>query len=175
VSAGPAPEFSRLVDLRQIVAAPVTLTATEAERAALAARFALVSVESLEATVTLQADGDRVTAKGRMKARWTQPCAISGEDLPQHTDEALALVFVPDTATWNPDEEIELDDSDLDEIPYTGTTFDLGEALAQTLALAIDPFAEGPHADRARKTAGIVSEDASGPLAAALASLVKKD
>ena len=53
----------------------------------------------------------------------------------------------------------------------------LGEAIAQTLALAIDPYREGPDADEARKKAGIVSDEdhaPSGPLAEALAGL-KKD
>ena len=49
--------------------------------------------------------------------------------------------------------------------------------MAQTLALAIDPYREGPDADEARKKAGIVSDEdhaPSGPLAEALAGL-KKD
>ena len=72
----------------------------------------------------------------------------------------------------SPDEEVELLADELDEIPFTGDSFDLGEAVAQTLALAIDPYAEGPQAERARAEAGIVTDDApAGPLAAALAAL----
>ena len=37
-----------------------------------------------------------------------------------------------------------------DEIGYSGTIFDIGEAVAQSLALAIDPFATGPQAEAAR-------------------------
>lgn len=52
---------------------------------------------------------------------------------------------------------------------------DLGEAVAQSLGLAIDPYAIGPDADTARKEVGIVQEgEQEGPLAAALAAL-KKD
>ena len=70
------------------------------------------------------------------------------------------------------DDEIELDDAACDEIEYEGTAFDLGEAVAQTLALAIDPFAEGPNAEAARKAAGLSDESSSGPFAA-LAALRK--
>ena len=71
--------------------------------------------------------------------------------------------------------EIELAADDLDEIEYSGITFDLGEAVAQSLGLAIDPYAEGPNADATRKAAGISSDDEpSGPLAEALKAL-KKD
>jgi hypothetical protein len=71
--------------------------------------------------------------------------------------------------------ELELEADDCDEIEYSGDMFDLGEAVAQTLGLAIDPYAEGPGADAARKAAGIVAEgEQEGPLAALLAGL-KKD
>lgn len=159
------PEFSRLIDRRQITAAPLTLSANEAERAALAARFGLVRVDRLEATVTLAASGDRVEAKGTLDAAWVQPCAISAEDLPQQAQEKLSLRFVHAATIPDPDEEIELSAEDADEVEYSGHSFDLGEALAQSLALAIDPFATGPQAEAARKKAGLSGEDASGPFA----------
>lgn len=162
----PAAEFSRLIDLRQIGPAPLTLTATDTERAALATRFGLVRLDRMEATVTLQADGDVVTANGRLAADWVQPCAVSGEDLAQRSDARVTFRFVPTGTPFAPDAEIELSEGDCDEIEYSGMHFDLGEALAQSLALAIDPFATGPEAEAARQAAGILSEGASGPFAA---------
>lgn len=169
------PEFSRLVDLRQITAAPVTLVATEPERACLAARFSLLRIDRLEATVSLEAAGDVVAATGRLHAEWVQPCAVSGEDLAQSADEPIALRFVPARTDHAPDEEIELSESELDDIEYSGTSFDLGEAIAQSLALAIDPFAAGPEAEAARKAAGIVSEGEASPFAALAGLKLKKD
>ena len=99
-----------------------------------------------------------------------QSCAISGEDLPVAIDEPVELRFVPEE-TPNA-EEVELEESELDEIPYDGRLFDLGEAVAQSLALAIDPYAVGPEAERTRKEAGLADEAASGPFAA-LAALKK--
>jgi len=169
------PEFSHLVDLRQISAAPVVLKANAGEREALAARFGLVRLDQLEATVSLEADGPVVRATGRMTAAWIQPCAISGEDLAQSADEPIDLRFVPARTDHAPDAEIELSESELDEIEYAGTSFDLGEAVAQSLALAIDPFASGPEAEAARTKAGIVSEDEVSPFAALRALKLKKD
>jgi len=172
----PAPEFSRMVDLRQITEAPLTIRATPEECRALARRFGLVSVGQLDATVSLIADGAVVNATGRMNAAWVQACAVSAEDLPMTAQVALAFRFVPETQAHAPDEEVELSDAELDEIGYAGTSFDLGEAVAQSMALEIDPFATGPEAARARAAAGIIDETASGAFAAlAGLKLDKKD
>ena len=175
----PAPEFSRPVSLRQIVGHPLQLEANEAERTALAHRFAISKVESLQADVSLDRKGDKVDAKGTLVADIVQPCAVSGEDFPVHIEEEIGFRFVPegaiDPALAEGDEiEIELEASDLDEIDYVGDAIDLGEAIAQTLALAIDPYAEGPDADAVRREAGITGDDApSGPLAEALGAALK--
>lgn len=168
------PEFSRIVKLRAISGAPVMLEASEAERAALATRFGISAVDRLTASVDLVRKGERVRAEGSLIADVVQACAISGEDFGHRIEEAIALAFVP--AGGVPEsEEIELDADDLDEIEYEGEAFDLGEAVAQTLGLVIDPYAEGPDADTARRKAGLVSDDvAGGPLAEALRAL-KKD
>ena len=168
-------DFTRMIDLRQITEAPVVLTATPAQCAGLAARFGLVALNRLEASVALEADGPKVSAKGRLVADWVQSCAVSGEDLAQSADEPIDLRFVPERTDHRPDEEIELTESELDEIEYAGTAFDLGEAVAQSLALAIDPFACGPGADSARQTAGIVSEGEASPFAALKGLKLGKD
>lgn len=167
------PEFSRMVDRRSITAEPVVLTAEEAERAALAKRLDIVGVDALTAEVSLEADGEEVRATGHLDAAIVQSCAVSGEDLPVTISEALDLLFVPEAsiAPADPDEEIELSEEELDEIPYSGTAFDLGEAVAQSLALAIDPFATGPEADEARRRHGMLEEGSAGPLAEALKGL----
>ena len=166
-----APEFSRIVDRRHLTAPPVKLVANEGERRALASRFGLVRIDRLEAVVELEADGDAVIANGTLSAEIVQSCAVSGDDLPVTISEPVALRFVPEKRVET--EELELAEEELDEIPYSGTSFDLGEAVAQSLALAIDPFATGPDADRVRKEKGLSDEAASGPFAA-LAAL-KKD
>jgi uncharacterized metal-binding protein YceD (DUF177 family) len=160
-----------MVDLRQVIDKPVAIEATSEERMALARRFALVRIDRLEAEVALTVDGDAVDAKGRLRAAVVQSCAISGDDLPVTIDEPLVLRFVPEVEVT--ESEIELEESQLDEIPYNGTAFDLGEAVAQSLALAIDPYAVGPDAERVRQDGGLLDPGTAGPFAA-LATL-KKD
>lgn len=166
-------ELAHWIDARHLPAAPVRIEADAAQRAALAERFGLVAVNSLTGEFALEPDGAAVRASGRLAAGIVQSCAVSGEDLPVAIDEPLTLRFVPEGTAPSPDEEIELDSDDCDEIAMEGTRFDLGEALAQSLALAIDPYAVGPQAAEARRKAGIVDEAASGPFAA-LAALKPK-
>ena len=173
MSETPAPEYSHMVDLRQVNDVPLTLEPDEAARRRLAGRFAITAIPAMRAVVQLQREGERVTATGRIVADVIQACRISAEDFPVHIDEPLRLRFVPPVGEIIPDEEVELTADDCDEIEYTGTAFDLGEALAQTLALAIDPFAEGPNADAFRAEHGLTGETPTGPFAA-LAAL-KKD
>lgn len=173
-------ELQRMVKLRPLPAKPIEIEANEAERVALAYRFALPAVESLAAQISLEEDGKAVLARGRLQAQIMQSCAISGEEFPVSIDEPVLLRFVEEGAidpALSVDEEIEIELSgeDCDEIEFSGDAFDLGEAVAQSLGLAIDPYATGPNADAAREKAGITSDDTpSGPLAAALAAL-KKD
>lgn len=177
-SALPPSELSRMIKARALPAAAVVIEADAAERAALASRFGLGAVESLHAEVALEAKPRAIRATGRLRAAIMQPCAVSGEDFPVTIDEPIDLRFVEESRTppgEDEDIELELEADDCDEIEYAGEMFDLGEAVAQSLGLAIDPYAEGPEADAARKAAGIVREgEQEGPLAAMLAAL-KKD
>jgi uncharacterized metal-binding protein YceD (DUF177 family) len=172
----PPPELTRMIKARPLPAAPVVIEASAEECAALAARFGLGAVESLRADIALEQKPRAIRATGRLHAQIMQPCAISGEDFPVTIDEPVELRFVeenqrPSSAA----DDIELEADDCDEIEFSGEMFDLGEAVAQTLGLAIDPYAEGPNADAARLAAGIVQEgEQDGPLAALLAGL-KRD
>lgn len=171
----PPSELTRMIKARPLPGEPVVIEASAEERAALAARFGLGAVESLRAEVALEQKPRAIRATGRLRAAIMQPCAISAEDFPVTIDEPLDLRFVEDNARPLAEgDEIELEADDCDEIAYSGEMFDLGEAVAQTLGLAIDPYAEGPNADAARKAAGIVAEgEQDGPMAAMLAALRK--
>lgn len=169
-------ELSRPVRSRALPGGAVNVDANEAERAALAARFAISGVEAFSARVMLsEADGG-IAATGDLTATIVQPCAVTREDFTYSLSEPVNLLFVPAgmATRYAEDEEIELAESAPDEIEYEGESFDLGEALAQTLGLALDPYREGPGANAARKAAGIASDEdpaPTGPLAEALRSL----
>ena len=167
-----SPEFSRRIDIRNLPGGTLKLEADAAERAALAERIGIESIEQLDAEASFVRTGTTVDVSGRIKAAVTQLCSISNEPFRVSIDESLLLRFVPGVVSHQPDEEIEIDSEACDEIPYEGTQFDLGEEIAQSLALAIDPYATGPNADRVRKEAGLSDEAGRGPFAA-LAALRK--
>ncbi|WP_420136990.1 YceD family protein [Sphingomonas sp.] len=162
------PEFSRPVRLDELGGTPrsLTLAADESERAALAQRFDLMEIGRLEADADLVRDGDIVIATGRLHAEVVQICVASGGPVPAAVAEAFTLRFVPTPAGGEAEEEMELDEGDLDEIFYEGGAIDLGEAVAQTLALALDPFPRAPDADAALREAGVLPEEDAGPFAA---------
>lgn len=167
-------ELSRPVKAKGLKDEAYLVEATPEELQALAERFSLSSLAFLRAEISLTPDGNAIVATGRMEAKWLQACSISGEDFKASAKEPLQFRFVPPRKVV-PDEEIELAAEELDDIEFEGDSFDLGEAVAQSLGLAIDPFATGPKADAARKEKGIVKEgEQDGPMAEMLAAL-KKD
>lgn len=185
VSAPPTPELSRVIKIKGLPGDPLVIEADAGERAALAARFGLPGIDGLRAVIELEQRGSAIRAFGTLRAAIRQACAISGEEFPANVEDELDLRFVEE-GTFDTDMgqgsepgslsgaeiEIELDAEDCDEIEYSGDAFDLGEAIAQTLGLAIDPYAEGPEADAARDVAGIVAEgERDGPLAEMLKGL----
>ena len=147
------------------------LIADEAERRAIAKRLDLDSLDHFEAHVTLSRRGDVVRAGGRIGASLQQTCVVTGEPVPAHVDDPFNLAFVrePDAAA---DEEIELGEGDCDTVFYDGGTIDLGAAIADTLALSLDPYPRSAEADAALKEAGVMSEAEASPFAV-LAKLKK--
>lgn len=174
------PELTRMVKARLLPADAVLIEADERERVALATRFAIASIERLSARIELEQCQKGVRAEGTLEADITQNCSVAGEPFPVRIKETIALRFIEEgTASLTPSEDDEIDfdltAEDCDEIEYAGDSFDLGEAVAQSLGLAIAPYAEGPSASEARSQAGIVEEgQQDGPLAAGLAALRKK-
>lgn len=165
-----APEFARpeRVDTIGTGDRTVTIEATKAECAALAARFELLAVERLAAEFRVRRDASGIIAEGRVRAAVVQACSVTDEPLAVAVDETVALRFV---ATGDAsEEEIELEADALDTVPYDGAAIDLGEAAAETMALALDPFPRGPNAAAALRAAGVLSEEEARP-AGALAGL----
>lgn len=171
------PEFSRTWRLDVLgIDRAVDISAEPEERAALAKRFGLQSLDLLSATATLHPTAAGIEAKGRIKAKAVQSCVITGEPVPTDVNQPFVIRFVPeDMAPMG--EEVELDADDCDIMEHDGQMIDLGEAVAQTLGLALDPYPRAPDADARVKAAGILSEEEAGPFGA-LASLkdkLKKD
>jgi uncharacterized metal-binding protein YceD (DUF177 family) len=169
------PEFSRIVRLDSLGEAEraEAIEADAAERRALARRFGLAALDALSARLTLLRQGTEVMLAGRLHARVTQSCVASGAPIPAEIDEPVALVFRPMPADGVPDDEIELEGDELDVLFHDGAAIDVGEAVAQSLALALDPYPRAPEAEAALSEAGVRSEAEAGPFAA-LAALKGK-
>jgi len=137
-----SPELSRIVRLSEIGSAPRPehIEARPAERDALVERFGLASLDRLEADLTVRREAAGVRVKGRVTAAGAQVCIISSEPVPAKIDEPVDLLFASDSPTAKPDEEIELGERDLDVVPLEGGSVDLGEAVAQSFGLALDPY-----------------------------------
>ena len=152
----------------------VDLTADEAERSAICGRLGLEAVNRLDAHTTLSRDGDVVRAEGRLAASLTQSCVITRDPVAAHVDEPFELLFMPAPVTGSPDEEIELGAPDCEVVFYDGGVIDLGSAIADTLALSLDPYPRSASADAALKEAGVMSEEQASPFAV-LAKLRKDE
>lgn len=167
------PEFSRPERIDTIGERDrvIDVAADAGERAALVRRFDLVSLDSLEASWTIRREAAGIAARGRVRATLAQPCSVTGEPVPATVDEEARLLFVPEGDAS--EEELELDADAADTIFYDGAAIDLGEAAAETMALALDPFPRAPGAEEALREAGVRGDDEpdTGGAFGALASL----
>jgi len=165
------PEFSRpfRIDTLGPAARPVSISAEEGERTSLARRFGLQGIAQLEADAELTCHGEIVRASGSLSAEVTQSCVATGAPVPARVEESFRIEFRPEPAGGgSADEELELSEGELDVVFYDGASVDLGEAVAETLSLALDPYPRCPEADRVLAEAGVQREGEearAGPLA----------
>ena len=156
----PAPEFSRPLPLGLVgpEGRREVLEADEAERAALARRFGIPAIERLRAELRLRPETDgAVRAEGRLDADIVQTCVVTLEPVAQRVEEEVALRLLP------PGQEPRDDpDEGADEIATERGVADLGEAVAEQLALALDPYPRAPGAALPAEA----SEAAEHPMAA---------
>lgn len=171
------PEFSRSFAINTIggTARAVSIAAEAEERAALAARFDLVAIDRLEATATLINEGDAILCAGTLSAEVIQECVATAAPVAGALKCDFAIRFVAHLTNDTPADEIEIDVEDCDMIEHDGQSIDLGEAVAQSLLLALDPFPRAKNAAERLKAAGVISENEVGSAAfAGLKSLLGK-
>jgi len=157
------PEFSRpqRADTIGEGAREVGIEADEAERAALARRFGLVAVDRLAARLMLRTEGGATIATGTVEADVVQACTVTDDPLPQHIRERVSLRFVEPGGS--DESEVELSDELMDTIEVEGGAVDLGEAAAETMMLALDPFPRSPRAASVLREAGVITEEEAKP------------
>ena len=145
------PEFSRPLEVAAVAAdgRTIEVVASPAERMRLADRFGLPAIESLACRFRIRPlAGSGLSAEGALTARVRQICVVSLAEFEADVAEDFSLRFVP-VAVLSAD--IAVDGPD--DIPIVGATVDLGEAAAEQLALALDPFPRRPDLPEAADTA----------------------
>jgi hypothetical protein len=161
------PELARIVRASEIgiFAKREAVVATAAECAALATRFDILALAELSADLSVVRDAGGIRVTGTLAARGAQACVVSAEPVIFTMAEPIDLRF-SDAAT-TADAEVELAGTDLDVLPLDGDALDLGEAMAQSLGLALDPYPRAPAAMRAATARFVISEADAAAIAAA--------
>jgi len=147
-----AAEFSRLVPVDRLEQGEVMegIRAREGERRALAERFGLIALEGLEAEVRLRRieSGPIVRVEGRFFAAVVQTCVVSLEPVASRLEEPFSLLYAPAGRAKARKARREEGGEELREWPepIEEGAIDIGEAVAQQLALALDPYPRKPGA-----------------------------
>ncbi|MBC8338796.1 MAG: DUF177 domain-containing protein [Rhodospirillales bacterium] len=155
-------EFSRPISPDTIgeVERSMEIEATPEECARLAKRFGLNALAALNASLTLspQKGGRIIHLQGHFRAEVAQTCVITLEPLESAIEGTVDLLY--DTSLDGPGAELESFEVDGDEEneippePLTDGQIDAGEAVAEQLALEIDPFPRKPGASLGEYSSG---------------------
>ena len=158
------PEFSRpfLVANLPPGGSSVTVEADSGERAGLARRMGVPEIAALVCSFRLTPESGAapggIIAEARLVARLTQTCVVTLEPFEAELDEQFRIRFVPAGAESEDD-----DPFGIDEISWQGPALDLGEAAAEQLGLALDPYPRGPAAPPLGAEAATAAEHGPEP------------
>jgi len=144
----PPPEFSRTVAVEKLSSAGsrFSIEANPDERAALARRFGILGVDALKAELSLNSGGKgTVRLEGRLKAEVRQACVVTLVEVPAHIDQKFERVYAPVAPRDEAEVTVDLEDEDPPD-PLIDGAIDMGEAVAEELALALDPYPRAPGA-----------------------------
>lgn len=182
----PKPEFSIELSLDDIPpqGREISFEATAAERAALTKRFDLKELKSLKGTATAKHWRRLgVALEGRFEAEVVQACVVTLEPVPVKLNEKFKVHYLPaemlEEAVGGPGSEREIiidTDSEEPPEPIEAGHIDVGEMVAEQLALALDPYPRKPgvSVDEAPASEPVKEEKRPNPFAV-LEKLKKKD
>jgi Large ribosomal RNA subunit accumulation protein YceD len=163
------PEFSRplAADSLGEVAVAEEIVATGEERAALARRFGLLALDRLSADLRIERlpDSDIIHVAGLVAAEVTQACVVSLKPVQACLNAEFSQLYTLAQETPEPP-ELDIDVAAEDPPEALGPDgLDLGEAVVQQFAQALDPY---PRVSGARLPEGFEAPNrtAEGPFAA---------
>ena len=141
-------ELSRRVGVDEVVAdggRTMTVHTDEQERAALARRFGLIGIEALMAEVRLWPTPiGALDVRLRLSAAVNQRCVVTLEPVAETLDEAFTVRFSRDAGADHGGDDGARDEPLVEAWP--GAELDVGELVAQHLALALNPYPRAPGA-----------------------------
>ncbi len=159
------PEFHRPVTVARLrpEGDAIAIEAGPAEREAVRARLGLEGLDRLSAELILQPlGGGLVSARGSLRAEVRQVCVVTLEPFSATLTAPVQLMFRR-TEPGQEMAEVVLDLEAEDEVLYTGSEIDVGEAVVETLALALDPWPRRPGATFAWSNEGEAEEERQSP------------
>lgn len=133
-------EFSRPLDVTRVPpqGCTETIVADPQECAALAERFGLPAIHTLKAELKISRwRGEGLKFKGHLKADIDQECVVSLEVFQSVLEDRFESYFLPAGSTAGADAEM-IEESDAE--PFENGIIDMGEVVAEAMALAIDPY-----------------------------------
>ncbi|QPC44917.1 DUF177 domain-containing protein [Kaustia mangrovi] len=176
-------EFSRPLSVEEVPVEgqEVALEADEEERAALAGRLGLDGLKSL--TAYLKVDGWQsggLHVSGSLAAEAEQTCVVTLDPVERRYEETVERYYLPAGSLVEEDGEEAVVDAESGEEPdvIAGGHIDLGELVAETLALVIDPYPRKPGASVAEiypDLAGADGEDTGKKNPFAVLERLKKE
>ena len=159
------PEFSRPIDVIRLPAGGghYEIAASAEERAALAKRFNLLGLDRLTATIEIERlPGGFYRLTAALDAAPIQACAVTAEPVAQQIAETFSLLYGP----VEDDADIILDGAAETVEALERNMIDLGEAVAQQLSLALDPFPLSAEAAAQNQTTSAGETGRPSPFAA---------
>lgn len=149
----PSHVFPRFLSLRDLPARegrPIVETATDDERAAIAAAMELSALSGFTVEARVQREYDLGwRLEGRIRADVVQECVITLKPVESRINESFLRMFRPMSEEEEAAEnmaEVSLDPLGEDPPEPLGSGIDLGAVALESLALALDPYPRAPGA-----------------------------
>ncbi len=159
----PVTELSRPFEVAKLrkTGAHEKISAATAECTALATRMGVAAIHDLKATLLVKSwRGGGIKVSGQFTADLEQESVVSLENFRTVISADVERYFMPHVSAEDDQGELEVD-------PFDGGIIDLGEIIAEALALELDPYPRKPG-----ETFDIVQEEAPMPTTRPFAQLL---
>ncbi|WP_417513435.1 YceD family protein [Minwuia sp.] len=142
----------------------------DAARAALQQRLDVISVDRVKAEGRVWPAEDGVFVDFQLTGHVVQSCVVTLEPVGSDVDERVSLHYTPASSVPAEPNVVDINDEDDPPEPMVDDRIDIGAAMAEHLALGLDPWPRRPDAEL---PGSVTAEPRQNPFAV-LAKLKKK-